>query len=152
MDVLQYKKLKFYIYKIEVGVLLDEDNNEYNCYSQVYDKQHAFYDENVAFEIDYNLALKYANDYVNNGVNGTYAIINRLEYESDVVDDTMYMVNCIIGGGYIDDYIDRFSSEELYGTNNIVYDILKVKDKDHPYYLGKGDGIIEEDFIVKGVE
>ncbi len=149
MKELQYKRLKFNIYKIEVGVLLDEDNSEYNCYNNVYDKQHAFYDENVSFEIDYNLALKYANDYVEHGVNGTYAIINKIEYESDDTDNTMYMVNTIIGGGYIEDYYEIFDSEELYGTQNIVYDIWKVKDENHPYRLGVGDGVIEKDFIVK---
>ena len=149
MKKYDYTRLRFMIYKIEVGVLLDSDHEEYDCYNGVYDKQHAFYDENVAFELDYQQAINYANGYVDDGVNGTYAIVSAIPYESDDVEDTMYMVNTIIGGGNVEDWVERFDREDLWGTKNIIYNIWKTRDANNPYYLGKGHGEIVKDFIVK---
>ena len=144
-----YTRLRFMIYKIEVGVLLGKEHEEYDCYNGVYDKQHAFYDENVCFELDYQQAIDYANGYVEDGVNGTYAIVSKIPYESNDVEDTMYMVNTIIGGGNVEDWVERFDREDLWGTNNIIYNIWKTRDENNPYYLGKGNGKIIKDFIVK---
>ena len=59
----EYNNLKFDIYKVEVGVLWNEDegHEDYDCYNNVYDKQYGYYDENVAFELDYNKALDRTN-------------------------------------------------------------------------------------------
>ena len=59
----EYDNLRFNIYKIEVGVLLTEDEEceDYDCYNDVYDKQYGYYDENVTFELDYNKALDRTN-------------------------------------------------------------------------------------------
>lgn len=151
----EYNNLKFNIYKIEVGVLWtkDEEHGDYDCYNNVYDKQYGYYDENVAFELDYNKALDYAKYYVENGVNGTYAIISKIDYDNEYyklgIDDTLYMVQTILGGSYIEEYHDIFGGEELYKVDNVVYSLCKEKNKEHPYYLGKGNGKIIEDFIKK---
>lgn len=151
----EYNNLKFDIYKVEVGVLWNEDegHEDYDCYNNVYDKQYAYYDENVIFELDYNQALEYAKHYVENGVNGTYAIISKIDYDSEYykldMDDTLYMVQTILGGGYIEEYHDIFGGEELYKVDNVVYSLCKEKNKEHPYYLGKGNGKIIENFIKK---
>lgn len=151
----EYGKMRFYIYKVEVGVLLDKDNDEYEDYNKVYDKLNAYYDENVGFEIDYNMALEFAKNYVDKGVNGTYAIISKIEFDSEYykldMQETMQLIHSIVGGGTIECYNDLFLSEDLYSTDNIVYSLLKQRDKDHPYYLGKGNGKIIEDFIQKCV-
>ena len=150
--------LKFNIYKIEVGVLWtkDEEHEDYDCYNNVYDKQYGYYDENVVFELDYNQALDYAKHYVENGVNGTYAIISKIDYDNEYyklsIDDTLYMVQTILGGGYIEEYNEIFDRQELYGVNNIIYSLCKEKNKENPYYLGKGNGNIVENFIDKSSE
>ena len=154
----EYNNLKFNIYKIEVGVLWtkDEEHEDCNCYNNVYDKQYGYYDENVAFELDYNKALDYAKYYVENGVNGTYAIISKIDYDNEYykldIDDTLYMVQTILGGGYIEEYNEIFDRQELYGVNNIIYSLCKEKNKENPYYLGKGNGNIVENFIDKRSE
>ena len=154
----EYNNLKFNIYKIEVGVLWtkDEEHEDYDCYNNVYDKQYAYYDENVIFELDYNQALEYAKHYVENGVNGTYAIISKIDYDNEYyklgIDDTLYMVQTILGGGYIEEYNEIFDRQELYGVNNIIYSLCKEKNKENPYYLGKGNGNIVENFIDKRSE
>ena len=152
-----YYNLDFDLYKVEVGVLLDKDNEEYGCYNGVYDKLNSYYDENVVFELDYLKALEYAKNYVENGVNGTYAIISKIYYNSEEIyggdtDEEIDIVsrdlNDILGGSHIDnDYIDMFGSQQLYGLNNVIYSIWKQKNEENPYFLGKGNGKIVENFI-----
>lgn len=155
-----YYEIEFNLYKVEVGVLLDKDNTDYECYNSVYDKKNAYYDENVVFELDYMRALEYAKYYVDNGVNGTYAIISKLKYNSkqlyggcndEEIDIVSYDLNNILGGHFLENYIDLFDSE-LYSLDNIIYSLYKVKDKDHPYRLEKGNGQIIENFIKKESE
>ena len=160
----EYNSLKFNIYKIEVGVLLakDEEHEDYDCYNNVYDKQYGYYDENVVFELDYMQAVEYAKNYVNNGVNGTYAIVSKINYDSgkiygaNATDYEMELVSQdiinILGGGFIDNYIDTFGGKELYEVNNVIYSLCKERNKENPYYLGKGKGNIVENFIDKGNE
>lgn len=149
----EYNNLKFNIYKIECGVLWtkDEEHEDYDCYNNVYDKKYGYYVEIVAFELDYNKALEYAKNYVDNGVNGTYAIISKIDYDNEYyklsIDDTLYMVQTILGGGYINTYYEIFDRQELYGVNNIIYSLCKEKNKENPYYPGKGNGETIENFI-----
>lgn len=151
---LQYDNFRFPIYKVEVGVLWtkEEKHTDYDCYNEVYDQQYGYYDENVAFELDYNTALKYAEKYVEDGVNGTYAIISKLDFDSEYykmdAEDVLYMVQCILGGAYIEEYVELFGGE-LYSVDNVVYSLCKEKNKEHPYYLGKGNGKIIKNFIKK---
>ena len=152
----EYDYLRFDIYKVEVGVIwLEEENHEdIDCYNQVYDKQFAYYDEYVVFELDYSKAIELANSYVENGVNGTYAIVSKIDFDSRYynldMETTLRIVHTILGGSYIDEYIVLFGGEELYhNLDNIIYSVRKQKDKDHPYYNGKGNGKIIKDFIEK---
>lgn len=149
-----YYKLVFNVYKVEVGVLLDKDDSEYECYSECYDKNNGYYEENSVLFLDYNRAVKYAKDYVNNGVNGTYSIISKLKYDSEEIYGkkatdmemgyVMNDINYILGGGYVED-IGMFNG--LYSVDNVIYSLYKVRNEDNPYYLGKGNGEIIENFV-----
>src|SRR5690554_738877 len=126
--------MKKEIYNLEVGVLLDKNHEEYDCYNMVYSDNYGFYDENVIAYIkeDYDKAIEYANDYVKNGVNKTYAILTYqglLDIENDKE------LECIVEHGYSDFLNLDYSSE------NVVYSIVK-DDK----------GNIIQDFINKGVK
>ncbi len=63
----------------DVGVLLTSDHEEFEFYSQAYDHQYGYYDENqIAYkEADKDKAIEHAKQYVANGVNMTYAIITN---------------------------------------------------------------------------
>lgn len=63
------------LFRLELGVLLDQTDEEFEYYNQVYTKNYGFYDENVIVYLDYKKAIKYANEYVNSSVDKTYAII-----------------------------------------------------------------------------
>lgn len=149
-----YNYFKFPIYKLEVGVLWhkEEEHEDYDCYNNVYDKKYGYYDENVIFELDYNTALDYAKKYVEDGVNGTYAIISKLDFDSEYykmdTEEVLIMAQSILGGAYIEEYIEIFG-KELYSVDNVIYSLCKEKNKEHPYYLGKGNGKIIENFIEK---
>ena len=150
-----YYNLQFNVYKVEVGVLLDKDNEEYDLYLY-YDKKHSYYEENSVLFLDYNSAIEYAKDYVDNGVNGTYSVISKLEYDSkdiygkgkELEDEEMNYVmndiNYILGSGYIED-IGMFNG--LYELDNVIYSLYKVRNEKNPYYKGKGNGEIIENFI-----
>lgn len=154
-DNWNYYRLKFNVYKVEVGVLLDKDNEEYDFYLY-YDKKHSYYEENSVLFLDYNMALEYAKEYVDNGVNGTYSIISKLEYDSrdiygngkELEDEEMGYVmndiNYILGGGYVED-IGIFNG--VYELDNVIYSLYKVRDKKNPYFRGKGNGKIIENFV-----
>lgn len=154
-DNWNYYRLKFNVYKVEVGVLLDKDNDEYDFYLY-YDKKHSYYEENSVLFLDYNIALEYAKQYVDNGVNGTYSIISKLEYDSrdiygngkELEDEEMGYVmndiNYILGGGYVED-IGIFNG--VYELDNVIYSLYKVRDEKNPYFKGKGNGNIIENFV-----
>lgn len=158
MNKWNYNKIVLNIYKVEVGVFLDKDNDEYEEYKNVYDKKHSYYEENVVFELDYQNAVDYAKNYVDNGVNGTYAIVSKLKYDSEEIyggrtqleiDYAMEDINSIIGGGFIEDYIGAFGGDKIYSVDNVIYSLYKIRNEENPYYLGKGFGDIVENFIKK---
>ena len=64
------------LFRLEVGVLLKKNDPEYKDYNCVYTKRHGFFDENQSIYLDYAEAKKEADEYIKNGVNGTYAVIS----------------------------------------------------------------------------
>ena len=53
-------------------------------------------------------------------------------------------INYILGGGFVED-IGMFHG--LYSLDNVIYSLYKVRDEKNPYYLGKGNGEIIENFV-----
>ena len=67
------------IIMLEVGILLDKDHEEFEQYSDVYDGKYGYYDESQEFKYASELerAKEEARRYVEDGVEGTYAIITN---------------------------------------------------------------------------
>lgn len=128
------KQFYFPIFKVEVGVLLDKSNDEYESYSQVYDKQHGFYDENVVFFTNSAKAAEFALSYVMKGVVNTYAIVSDIIYRpADVYGDNWEKEwkrekKEIEETGSLEGYADIFEGE-LYDTKHIVLDIYQSEEK-----------------------
>lgn len=61
----------------EVGVLLKPDHKEFDAYAIVYDKKYGYFNENdiLYIEADKDSAISYAKEYVEKGVDMTYAVI-----------------------------------------------------------------------------
>lgn len=100
----QSKNDKISIYTLEVGVLLDKNNEEFDCYtiSDFYDDKWGFYDENRIAFFDENKARRYANDYVVKGVDRTYAVLHYEERNLDDIEDKeIVSIEC---NGYMEYY------------------------------------------------
>lgn len=69
--------MKQQLYFVEVGVLLDPSDKEFEYYKvkDFFDYQFGFYDENRLTFLTYEEARKYCDKYIEDGVDGTYAIL-----------------------------------------------------------------------------
>ena len=111
---------------LEVGVLLTENDAEYDSYNFVYGGEYGYFNENnIIYKAeDVNTAIGFARKYVSEGVNMTYAILTNqgiFDYEEEEFDDGN--LELIGGGTYnaesvefviakIDDVIEEFTSIE----------------------------------------
>ena len=109
------------VYLIEVGVLLAKDDPEYDFYSKVYDKKHAFYDENQYYVDTLNQAKHDAKEYVEQGVDNTYAIISSSALPDDI------------------DVEEALTKNESYSIKDVVYSLKKENDKLIENFLGNAD-------------
>lgn len=92
------------VYELEVGVHLDKDNEEYDCYGiggATPTTGFGYYDENRIEFLDYAKAKEYADYYVKSGVNNTYAFIFEETYniENEAIEE-------IKNNGYFDHEIN----------------------------------------------
>lgn len=103
------------VYELEVGVLLESNNEEFDFYSiknATEETKYGYFDENRIEFFDYEKAKKYADNYVKNGVNKTYAFIFEETYNLEEED-----IKSINNWGYFDHEIDVPSiSKWLYYT------------------------------------
>lgn len=123
------------LYKVEVGVLLPKTHKEFKDYSQVYDKKHAFYDENVVFFTNKEKAIMYAKRYVRNGVVNTYGIVSVLNYNPVAIygeaNPLMYSfedMQQIEQEGCLENYVDLFG-ENNWDVKNVIFNIYKPEDR-----------------------
>lgn len=99
---------------LEVGVLLTKDHEEFDFYSMPYDHEYGYYDENqIAYKgEDLIEAIKYAREYVNAGVNMTYAIITN-----------QGIVN------YDEPWDDSRIEGFTYNTEDVIFSIAKINNE-----------------------
>ena len=123
------------LYKVEVGVLLPKTHKEFKDYSQVYDKKHAFYDENVVFFTNKEKAITYAKRYVRKGVVNTYGIVSVLNYNPVAIygeaNPLMYSfedMQQIEQEGCLENYVDLFG-ENNWDVKNVIFNIYKPEDR-----------------------
>lgn len=104
----------------DVGVLLTKDDEEFESYSLVYDHKYGYYDEDqTAYKAsDLDEAIKYAKEYVANGVDMTYAVIT---------DQGQF------------NYCEQFDAEDIEGFTYHCEDVI--------YSVAKINGVIVENFI-----
>ena len=117
--------MKKELFRLDIGVLLNKDDEEFECYNQVYTKEFGFYDEDQSIYLDYNDAIKEAKEYVKNGVDRTYAVISS---------DGIYDIGDLLED--IDDEDERqsilnetYATEISYNEGYIDYFIYKNGDE-----------------------
>lgn len=113
--------MKINVICLEVGVLLTELDEEFDCYNGVYDHRYGYYDENqTAYkESDLAKAIKDAKQYVAEGVDMTYAVITNQgqinyngEFDENDIEDFTHNAEDVI-----------FSVAKVYGK--IIEDFIK---------------------------
>lgn len=102
---------------VDEGVLLTKDNPEFARYAVVYDKNYGYYDENQYYLLSERDAIAQARQYVESGVENTYAIVSRT-----TLDDGLDPADCIV-------------CFESYSASDVVYSVAKL------------DGQIVEGFV-----
>lgn len=106
--------MKINVICLDVGVLLTKDDEEFECYSQVYDHKYGYYDEDqIPYkEKDLKKAIEYAREYVADGVDMTYAVITN-----------QGQVNYYYGldDGNIEDF--------TYDAKDVIFSIAKINGK-----------------------
>ena len=107
------------LYFVEVGVLLPKDYDDYECYKikNFFEDKYSFYDEDRCAYLTYKEAREYADKYIDEGVENTYAIVHS--YSVDVEDEDIE---------YIDvdnpemDCVLYFAYKQ---NNNVIVEIIK---------------------------
>ena len=103
-------------------MLLNKADEEYEHYSQVWDKQYGYYDEDRGVELSLDDAKKYIQSYVNGGVNSTYGIISELEVSDEEYES---LKEDLKENSYFGNYL-WFDMD--YSTDSIVYSLTKNKE------------------------
>ncbi len=106
------------LYQYEVGVLLDEDNDEYEAYSEVWDKKHGYYNEDWGVELDLDSAKKLVKDYVSRGVLNTYGIISEIFLSDEELDDVKDNIE-------ENGYFETSDYDMDYSLDNVIYSVYK---------------------------
>ena len=97
--------MKINVIGLDVGVLLTKNDEEFDFYSCVYDHKYGYYDENqIAYkECDLAEAIKYAREYVTDGVDMTYAVVTNQgqinyceEFDDGNIDNFTYLCEDVI--------------------------------------------------------
>lgn len=73
------------VYQVEVGVLLNENDEEYGSYNIAYDEKYGYYNENLWFCKTYEEAKESALKYVKSGVERTYGVISEIDIDNEDV-------------------------------------------------------------------
>ena len=77
---------KYEVYQIEVGILLEKDDPEYECYNKVWDYKHGYYNEDWGFYKKIEEAKNYITNYVKDGCKNTYGIISKISVPKEAYD------------------------------------------------------------------
>lgn len=108
------------LYFVEVGVLLTEKDEVYDSYQiNGFHEEYGFFDENRCAYFDFKRAKEYADNYVANGVIGTYAIIHYTRVNIDSLSDNNLIE--ILNSACYDDIPNP-------NTDNLISFQSKVKD------------------------
>ena len=110
------------VFLLDCGVLLDENDAEFENYNMVYDKKHGYYDEEQSYIASKGDAIAYAQQYVTDGGDGTYAVVSEtwlskdceptetpVEGEVYLAQDIVYSVKNV-GGKLIENFVEGQSA------------------------------------------
>lgn len=113
-------------YSLELGVLLPEDDAEYDDYAVAFDKKHAYFDETHLESLDEQELINDATEYINSGVPRTYGVVSKIEVENfDGIEDVIAEMK---ENGFIEESVEFFDGEQ-YKAENVVWSGMKDDDE-----------------------
>lgn len=112
---------------LECGVLLAEDNPEFKDYSVSYDHKHGYYDETYlnSLEEDLDLLKESGLKYIKEGVNGTYAILTKVDVQGSMEDNYIQdAIKNIKDGMFIENSVELLDGEQ-FKASNVIWSAYK---------------------------
>ena len=103
---------------LDCGILLSPEDDQFEHYAKVYDKEYGYYDEGMCYISTKSEAIRQAKKYVNDGVNNTYAVVSTTFLPRDFDFDNENLV-----------------AGENFDSDDVIYSIAKI------------NGEIVEDFV-----
>lgn len=107
------------VFVVDIGVLLEEDDDDFEYYSLVYDQKYGYYDEGQYYVENYEKAINDVKEYVKTGVDGTYGIVLKT-----ILDDEIDLEEVCV-------------EDEEYILENVVFSIAKINGKIVENFLEK---------------
>lgn len=95
-------------YLLDEGVLLTEEDEEFEAYAVAYDKKYGYYDEGQCYETNKTKVIDNAKTYVEAGVDNTYAIVSKTWLPNDF------------------DFDEGCVEDETYNVEDVIYSVAKI--------------------------
>ena len=105
-------------YLVDIGILLSEDDREFENYSIVYDKKYGYYDIDQYYVKDLEEAKKDVKNHINETDENAYGIISETFLDDDV------------------DINDTYVEGETYDVESIVYSLAKINNELKENFVG----------------
>ena len=117
------------IYQYETGILLDKTDEEFESYSQVWDKRYGYSENTIGVELDLETAKTIVQLYVAKESRNAYGIVSEIEVSEN---EYLEIQNEIKSHGYFEttDY------DADYSTENVVYSLNKNQEN---FIIKKGE-------------
>lgn len=112
---------------LECGVLLAKDHPEFKDYSVSYDHKHGYYDETYlnSLEEDLDLLKESGLKYIKEGVNGTYAILTKVNVQGSMEDNYIQdAIKNIKDGMFIENSVELLDGEQ-FKASNVIWSAYK---------------------------
>ena len=116
-------------YVIDKGVLLTKDDQEFEAYSNVYDKKYGYYDEAQYYVSSLKQAIRNAELCMRHGVVGTYVVVSKTAIRDPYsVDETPV-------------------EGETYSLDSVVYSVAKTDDGVVENFFDKNFSIRQQEYL-----
>lgn len=128
------------VFLVDEGILLNRDDESFEMYAYAYDNQYGYYDEDQFYVKSRKDAIKQAKEYVEDGVENTYAVVSNsyvsddndlsiLEDESYLPEDVIYSV-AKINGNIVENFVKSdlrwiWSEESSFNISKYINNVLQ---------------------------
>jgi len=111
------------VYLVDVGTLLEEDDDQFHNFSNAYDKKYGYFDDNQYYTKDKKQAIEAALGHVKESKGRSYGIVSKFTRPADfditmgILGDETYLVQDVVysaawlNGNLVENFIEKGSEE-----------------------------------------